>query len=1048
MNNKLLENDILITIIEDNPQDLELIIRNLNGVNKNWRFLKCHNEEGLKTILLKESPDLIISDYNLPSFSCEKAIEISRAHISDIPFIVVSGFIGELQAIKLIVETKVNDCVSKDNLNRLVPSVLRELESFRVRKNLRKTEKEQDRSLQLLRAINDITTSLLDVDSIAEISSIISDKLMAHFDFEDCVIYKLDKNSSTLTQVAATGSKKSNDSKKNNALTLKLGEGIVGYVANSKKAEIVNDLTKDDRYIKDIKLNKSEIAVPILLDGELLGVIDSEHNKKDFYTELHLQNLQTVAGVIATKFKAGQEREQTKSASLQLEKNELLLRQITNNIDAAVFRYTIKKSDENVFTYLSSKTYDIYEITPREGLRNDNLIWDQVFDEDKSTVDKTYQEAIKNTGSYVLEFRIKTPSGKIKWIESNGTITYAENGDIISDIINRDITENKKIELELIESEEKLKAITDNIEGLVQRFELYENGSSAVTFISKGVEEIHGLTQEQVLNETLLLWGQIHEDDLEAVQKSIEKSAQEMSLWDQHWRINHPDGKIKWLRGTGVPKKDTESNTILWDTVVLDVTTKKLSKQKLIEANDRLLEAQELAKIGDWSIDLVTQETYLSPTTKKIYEVEENLPIDAGISYYKEGYNRKKIAEVLNEAIENGTPFLEELVLVTAKGNERWVRAQGKATFKNGKCVRINGTIMDITEQYNLQKELKDKEQRLSAAVEGADLGVWEFDFEANTNFVNDKYLEILGYTKSDVNFTLEWFKSLVHPDDLYLVNQEFARITAGDENEIDITIRMKANDGSYKILKDKGRIVEFGENRSIKRIVGTILDVTETVELQNAIQQSLDEKVVLLSEIHHRVKNNLAIITGLIDLQSMDSEDETLKNLLGDTALRIKSIANVHELLYNSESFSDISFDKYIRNLLDSIQKTINNKTGTINIDIDANLTVNINQAIPMGLLLNELITNSFKYAFNSDEKNNQIYFSLSYRDGYYHGTYSDSGDGFDMQKFNKTSSLGALLIHTLLEQLNSEFNIETKNGFTVIFKFPPLVLGTYGSI
>lgn len=1422
-----LEKNALILIIEDNPQDLELIIQTLKGTNKDWCFQTCINEKDLRLLLADKKPDLILSDYNLPSFSCEEALEISRVSIPDIPFIVISGFIGEEEAVKLIVETKINDYVSKDNIKRLAPSVIRELKNYQVRKDLRKTEIEQKRSLKLLSAINDITTSLLDVESITEISNIITDKVMSHFDFKDCVIYEFDREKELLTQIAATGPKKTSPGIIN-AKILELGEGIVGSVAESKKAEIVNDVLQDERYIKDNEENRSEIAVPILLNGELLGVLDSEHKDKDFYTELHLQDLQTVAGVIATKFKATQESEESRKTALQL-------KQITNNIDAAVFRYVLKPSGEGALTYISPKAFDIFEITPEEGLKNDDLIWSQILEKDKNNVDKVFEEANKNQSNYTLEYQIKTPSGKIKWIESNGTITYADNGDVISDTISKDITDNKKIELALIKSEEKLKAITDNIEGLVQRFELYEDGSSKVTFISKGVEEIHGLTQEQVLNDTSLLWEQIHEDDLEAVQKSIEKSALEMSPWDEHWRIYHPDGVIKWLRGSGIPKKEPDTNSIIWDTVVLDVTAKKVSKQKLVEANDRLLEAQELAKIGDWSIDLITGETYISPTIKKIYGVDRELTMDEGFSYYKEGYSREKlialinetiengtpftaelelitakgkerwvraqgkgtfknetcvrlngtlmditdqkklelelidneqklkaitdnieglvqryvqhedgsneitfiskgveklyqvtqeevlkdssvlwnqalpeeldeliksvnksmreltlwdhkwrirtpdgsikwikgasqprklpnsnsvvwdgiilditkevhiqksleetnerlleaqeltkigdwsidmntretyvsstvksiyevdhdfimeegikfykegdnrdrIISAVNEAIENGTPYTEELELITAKGNHRWVRAQGKATFENGKCVRLNGTLMDITEEkelklnleknehrltaaieganlgvfdadvkegtnivnsqwltmlgyvpneiddtyalffssvhpddidiisnaiaslqenkkdrfevyirvktksgdyktvldkakavefdpdgsarriigthldvtekLELQKELQEKEQRLSAAVEGAELGVWDFDFETYNNYVNDKYLEILGYTRSEVELNMDWFNKIIHPDDLHLIDEELVRITEGGENEIDIKIRMKAKDGSYKILRDKGRIVEFGENRSIKRLVGTILDITETVELQNTLQKSLDEKVVLLSEIHHRVKNNLAIITGLINLQSMDSDDKTLKTLLGDTALRIKSIANVHELLYNNDSFSDISFDKYLKNLLDSIQQTIDDKTGTINIDIKNDLTVNINQAVPMGLLLNELITNSFKYAFDSDKENNQINFSLSFNEGYYQGSYSDSGKGFDKGDFNKSSSLGALLINTLLEQLDAEYNIETENGFTVTFKFLPIELGAHSNI
>lgn len=1041
-------NELKVLIIEDNQNDLELIERELTRCFKNVTLKHCSTLEHLAESIQVFDPAIILSDHNMLSFSSVDAIKVARKIKPDIPFLILSGSINEKDAINLLVNYRANDFIAKDNLKKLEFSIARELEKTSIQKKLDYEREEQKRSLKLLSAINDITTSLLEADSLTSIANIITDKIITHFKLTDCVIYEYDNERKVLIQISATGPKRDKDLTIKEPLVIEAGKGIVGHVAKSLTAEIVNDVSKDKRYIEDIESNLSEITVPIIFDGNLIGIIDSEHKQKGFYTKIHLEYLQTVAGIIATKFKAGQERKLSEIRANQLHKNEVLLQKITNNIDAAVFRYVIEASGKRGLTYLSSKTFSIYEVTPEEAIKNDSIIWNQIIDEDKSTVDEVFEEAIKKGKKYATEFRIKTPSGKIKWIEASGTITFADNGDIISDTISKDITENKKIELELIDNEQKLKAITDNIEGLVQRYVQHKDGSNEITFISKGVEKLCQLSQKEVLEDNSVLFTQALEEDRKGLAESFNRSMKELSFWNHKWRIKTPDGSLKWLRGTSHPRKYEKSDSVIWDCLILDITKEVDAEKLLIESNDRLLEAQELTKIGDWSVDLITGETYISPTIKKIYEVDHTLYMEDGIQYYKEGYSRDKIQAVVNEAIEKGTPYTEDLELITAKGNVRWVRAQGKSTFENGQCVRLNGTLMDITEQHNLQKDLIDKEQRLSAAAEGADLGVWEFNFKTSRNYINDKYLEILGYSKKEVEFTYEWFYSLIHPDDLYLINQELVRITEGGEQEIDIVIRMKAKDGSYRILKDKGRIVEFGEDGSIIRLVGTILDITETVELQNTIQQSLDEKVVLLSEIHHRVKNNLAIITGLINLQAMDSDDERLKSLLGDTALRIKSIANVHELLYNTDNFSDISFSLYIENLLDSIQQAINDTTCSIELDIDKELTVNINQAIPMGLLLNELITNSFKYAFDSNNKKNRIHFSLSFDDGNYHGTYSDSGKGFHKENLNKTSSLGALLIHTLLEQLDAEFELETEKGFKITFKFSPISLGAHSTL
>ena len=312
---------------------------------------------------------------------------------------------------------------------------------------------------------------------------------------------------------------------------------------------------------------------------------------------------------------------------------------------------------------------------------------------------------------------------------------------------------------------------------------------------------------------------------------------------------------------------------------------------------------------------------------------------------------------------------------------------------------------------------------------------------------MNERWYEMLGYSSEEIENPYSFFFSRVHPEDSELILNEIGQIEAGKQDSFEVTIRVKCKCGEYRTILDKGTALEYDENGRVVRMIGTHLDITEQEELRIKIENSLSEKTLLLSEIHHRVKNNLAIVTGLISLQSIGSEDEELKALLDETARRIKSIAQVHELLYNTDSFTDIPFDKYVRSLTNSISETLNNKNGIINLKIDENLVININQAIPLGLLLNELITNSFKYAFDLTSKNNVINFSLEFVDGAYYANYNDSGSGFERSKLESSSSLGSLLIDTLLQQLEADFNIETEKGYTIDFTFAESILGAHSN-
>lgn len=213
--------------------------------------------------------------------------------------------------------------------------------------------------------------------------------------------------------------------------------------------------------------------------------------------------------------------------------------------------------------------------------------------------------------------------------------------------------------------------------------------------------------------------------------------------------------------------------------------------------------------------------------------------------------------------------------------------------------------------------------------------------------------------------------------------------------------------------------------------IVSVASDITKRKEAEEQITKSLKEKEILLSEIHHRVKNNLAVISGLLQMQIWETEDPAAEIALKDSQLRVQSIALVHEKLYQSENLSYIQFDYYIRDLLQAISSTYMDSHVSIHIDTDLeNIILNINQAIPCSLLLNELIVNAYKHAFDNNEEGN-IYVKTFKKKDTIHMHVKDNGVGFPKDfDFDEAGSLGMTLINTLTQQLNGEINMRNDNG------------------
>lgn len=198
----------------------------------------------------------------------------------------------------------------------------------------------------------------------------------------------------------------------------------------------------------------------------------------------------------------------------------------------------------------------------------------------------------------------------------------------------------------------------------------------------------------------------------------------------------------------------------------------------------------------------------------------------------------------------------------------------------------------------------------------------------------------------------------------------------------------------------------------------------------RDELEISLEEKDTLLAEIHHRVKNNLAVVSGMLQIQAYKESDKQMQKKLLDSTLRIKSMASIHEQLYQSHSFSNMAFDAGLRNLVKTIIETMDDGS---NIDTEFHLEpvqLNINQAVPCSLIVNEVITNSIKHAFNYNERG-LITISLHRQDKMLNLKITDNGIGFpnDFKK-SEQNSLGMELIRTLALQLEANCKYESRKS------------------
>lgn len=207
-----------------------------------------------------------------------------------------------------------------------------------------------------------------------------------------------------------------------------------------------------------------------------------------------------------------------------------------------------------------------------------------------------------------------------------------------------------------------------------------------------------------------------------------------------------------------------------------------------------------------------------------------------------------------------------------------------------------------------------------------------------------------------------------------------------------------------------------------------------------SVIGKALRDKEVLLQEIHHRVKNNLAIISGLIELQLDSTSDEVALQVLRDSQARIQAMAMVHEKLYTSAMNTSVQMDIYIKELVEAIHHTFNDNLKGVETDFCLEpVELDLQQVIPCGLLINELVVNAFKHAFNG-KKAGRLRVSLQSKNDQVELIVADNGPGLSEDiSVDHTGSLGFMLIQTFADQLSAEMNVDGKDGTEYTFLFQP---------
>lgn len=399
------------------------------------------------------------------------------------------------------------------------------------------------------------------------------------------------------------------------------------------------------------------------------------------------------------------------------------------------------------------------------------------------------------------------------------------------------------------------------------------------------------------------------------------------------------------------------------------------------------------------------------------------------------------------------------LQFISATGSDVWLSLNTSAIIKDGQQHGTLAMATNITEERMRLQELRQNRLNYTSLFEDLPVPIWDEDFSEIKAYIDQKKREgIRDFRK----FFTENPRELEECSSLLIVNNINQAVVELNEAEskaqvltqfrtllteksaeyaIEQMVAIAENrsscefDAELRTFGNNIRYVHFrwtvvkGYEDSYKCVYLSTTDLTERIIDENlALQNSNREKAVLLKEIHHRVKNNLQIITSLLNLQSYGIEDPLMRSTFEMSLNRIKSMATVHEMLYRSNDFSGINYREYLSTLVSFLVESVKGEDNKMEIDMRVeDVVLNINTSIPLGLLINELITNSLKHGLR-DSDSGEIYLHMTSLGG---GNYSlkigDNGIGIPAETdIFATETLGLQLVTSLVDQLSGSIELD----------------------
>ena len=638
---------------------------------------------------------------------------------------------------------------------------------------------------------------------------------------------------------------------------------------------------------------------------------------------------------------------------------------------------------------------------------------------------RTFQQHLREKEGQVLEAQIVTKNGEIRDAEIMANVSELGGQRLIQGIF-RDITERKKAEETLRESETKYSTV---VEAAIDGITIVQDG--LIKFANKALENMSDYNHQEIMGKPLIDF--IHPDDRgKVIQRITERIEGKPISGALEVRYLSKDGALKYVEAQGnVIQYNAKPADLIF---IRDISERKKAEDTLRESEERFRSLYENSTLG----------LYRTTLDGRILMANSALIKMLGYSSFDELSSR----DLEKDGFAPSYPRARFLELIEKEGEVRglesaWMRKDWTTVFvresaraerdSQGKTLYYDGTVEDITERIQAEAALRESEEKYRNLVESISDVIYAIDGNGTITYVSPVVKNVFGYEPDEL--VGRNFLELVHKEDQGLLMTRLSELREGNIKYTDYRMIDKQGDSKW-VRTLTNPVIEKGVFMGAR---GALVDITERKKAEKKIAASLREKEVLLREIHHRVKNNMQIISSLLRLQSRSIEDEKMREVFNESQSRIRSMSLIHEKLYESKDFSRVDFSDYIGKMVTHLFVIYQINAQDVHFTVEAkDIHLDITKAIPCGLIINELVSNALKYAFPKGKKGELIIRMTEDESGKYHLSVKDTGIGLTPDiDIGKTATLGFQIITDLVRQLSGTIELKRDKGteFRIVF-------------